>query len=119
MTFLLVNFAVKNAMFNLNENNRFVMVQHPSSVRATCFMRGTPLVTSYAFMCYALSARGIFAREAQKCRMCKSLHPFPPGVARGCVQHLGLQSATIIPLSANFAQSYTHFLPRETQHTRH
>ena len=25
MTFLLVNFAVKNAMFNLNENNRFVM----------------------------------------------------------------------------------------------
>ena len=23
MTFLLVNFAVKNAMFNLNENNRF------------------------------------------------------------------------------------------------
>ena len=32
MTFLLVNFAVKNAMFNLNENNRFVMAQHPSDV---------------------------------------------------------------------------------------
>ena len=30
MTFLLVNFAVKNAMFNLNKNNRFVMAQHPS-----------------------------------------------------------------------------------------
>ena len=34
MTFLLVNFAVKNAMFNLNENNRFVMAQHPSDMRA-------------------------------------------------------------------------------------
>ena len=33
MTFLLVNFAVKNAMFNLNENNRFVMAQHPSDMR--------------------------------------------------------------------------------------
>ena len=33
MTFLLVNFAVKNAMFNLNENNRFVMDQHPSDMR--------------------------------------------------------------------------------------
>ena len=27
MTFLFVNFAVKNAMFNLNENNRFVMAR--------------------------------------------------------------------------------------------
>ncbi|MCI6485865.1 MAG: IS66 family transposase [Bacteroidales bacterium] len=33
MTFLLVNFAAKNAMFNLNENNRFVMAQHPSDMR--------------------------------------------------------------------------------------
>ena len=33
MTFLLVNFAVKNAMFNLNENNRFMMAQHPSDMR--------------------------------------------------------------------------------------
>ncbi|MCI7316009.1 MAG: IS66 family insertion sequence element accessory protein TnpB [Bacteroidales bacterium] len=33
MTFLLVNFAVKNAMFNLNENNRFVMAQHLSDMR--------------------------------------------------------------------------------------
>ena len=33
ITFLLVNFAVKNAMFNLNENNRFVMAQHPSDMR--------------------------------------------------------------------------------------
>ena len=33
MTFLLVNFAVKNVMFNLNENNRFVMAQHPSDMR--------------------------------------------------------------------------------------
>ena len=33
MAFLLVNFAVKNAMFNLNENNRFVMAQHPSDMR--------------------------------------------------------------------------------------
>ena len=31
MTFLLVNFAAKNAMFRLNENNRFVMAQHPST----------------------------------------------------------------------------------------
>ena len=28
-----MNFAVKNAMFNLNENNRFVMAQHPSDMR--------------------------------------------------------------------------------------
>ena len=33
MTFLLLNFAVKNAMFNLNENNRFVMAQYPSDMR--------------------------------------------------------------------------------------
>ena len=33
MTFLLVNFAARNAMFNLNENNRFVMAQHPSDMR--------------------------------------------------------------------------------------
>ena len=33
MTFLLLNFAVKNAMFNLNENNRFMMAQHPSDMR--------------------------------------------------------------------------------------
>ena len=33
MTFLLLNFAVKNAMFNLNENNRFVIAQHPSDMR--------------------------------------------------------------------------------------
>ena len=33
MTFLLVNFAAKNAMLNLNENNRFVMAQHPSDMR--------------------------------------------------------------------------------------
>ena len=34
MTFLIENFAIKNAMFNLNENNRFVMAQHPSDMRA-------------------------------------------------------------------------------------
>ena len=28
-----MNFAAKNAMFNLNENNRFVMAQHPSDMR--------------------------------------------------------------------------------------
>ena len=33
MTFLLLNFAVKNAMFNLNENNRIVMAQHPIDMR--------------------------------------------------------------------------------------
>ena len=33
MSFLIVNFAVKNDMFNLNENNRFVMAQHPSVMR--------------------------------------------------------------------------------------
>ena len=33
MTFLIVNFAIKNAMFNLNENNRFVMAQHPIDMR--------------------------------------------------------------------------------------
>ena len=31
--FLNANFAVKNAMFNLNENNRIVMAQHPSDMR--------------------------------------------------------------------------------------
>ena len=34
MAFLIENFAIKNAMFNLNENNRFVMAQHPSDMRA-------------------------------------------------------------------------------------
>ena len=31
--FLFANFADKNAMFNLNENNRIVMAQHPSDMR--------------------------------------------------------------------------------------
>ncbi len=31
--FLIANFADKNAMFNLNENNRIVMAQHPSDMR--------------------------------------------------------------------------------------
>ncbi len=30
MSFLLANFANKNDMFNLNENNRIVMAQHPT-----------------------------------------------------------------------------------------
>ncbi len=30
MAFWIANFAVKNAMFSLNENNRIVMAQHPS-----------------------------------------------------------------------------------------
>ena len=33
MAFLSANFATKNAMFNLNENNRFVMAQHLSDMR--------------------------------------------------------------------------------------
>ena len=33
VAFLLANFADKNAMFNLNENNRIVMAQHPSDMR--------------------------------------------------------------------------------------
>ncbi|MDE5814497.1 MAG: IS66 family insertion sequence element accessory protein TnpB [Muribaculaceae bacterium] len=33
MAFLNANFAIKNAMFNLNENNRIVMSQHPSDMR--------------------------------------------------------------------------------------
>ncbi len=33
MVFLIANFAVKNAMFNLNESNRIVMAQHPSDMR--------------------------------------------------------------------------------------
>ena len=32
-TIPIANFAVKNAMFNLNENNRIVMAQHPSDMR--------------------------------------------------------------------------------------
>ncbi len=31
--FLVANFAIKNAMFNLNENNRIVMAQHPTDMR--------------------------------------------------------------------------------------
>ncbi len=31
--FLIANFADKNGMFNLNENNRIVMAQHPSDMR--------------------------------------------------------------------------------------
>lgn len=30
---MFANFADKNAMFNLNENNRIVMAQHPSDMR--------------------------------------------------------------------------------------
>ena len=33
MSFLIANFAVKNDMFNLNENNRIVMSQHPTDMR--------------------------------------------------------------------------------------
>ena len=33
VAFLFANFADKNAMFNLNENNRIVMAQHPSDMR--------------------------------------------------------------------------------------
>lgn len=33
VSFLIANFAVKKAMFNLNENNRLVMAQHPSDMR--------------------------------------------------------------------------------------
>ena len=33
MSFLLANFANKNVMFNLNENNRIVMSQHPTDMR--------------------------------------------------------------------------------------
>ena len=33
MAFLLMNFAVKNGMFNLNENNRIVMSRNPSDMR--------------------------------------------------------------------------------------
>ena len=33
IAFLRVNFAVKNAMFNLNENNNIVIAQHPSDMR--------------------------------------------------------------------------------------
>ena len=33
MAFLRANFAIKNAMFNLNENNRIVMAQHPTDMR--------------------------------------------------------------------------------------
>lgn len=33
MSFLIANFAIKNAMFNLNENNRIVMSQQPTDMR--------------------------------------------------------------------------------------
>lgn len=33
MVFLIVNFAIKNTMFNLNENNRIVMSQNPTDMR--------------------------------------------------------------------------------------
>ncbi len=33
MAYMIANFAVKNAMFNLNENNRIVMSQHPTDMR--------------------------------------------------------------------------------------
>ena len=33
VAFLSANFATKNAMFNLNENNRIVMSQHPCDIR--------------------------------------------------------------------------------------
>lgn len=33
MVFLTANFAIKNTMFNLNENNRIIMAQHPTDMR--------------------------------------------------------------------------------------
>lgn len=33
MAILIANFVIKNAMFNLNENNRIVMSQHPADMR--------------------------------------------------------------------------------------
>jgi len=33
MSLMIANFAAKNAMFNLNENNRIVMSQHPTDMR--------------------------------------------------------------------------------------
>lgn len=33
IAFLIVKFAFKNAMFNLNESNRIVMAQHPADMR--------------------------------------------------------------------------------------
>ena len=33
MSLLMWSFAIKNAMFNLNENNRIVMAQHPTDMR--------------------------------------------------------------------------------------
>jgi len=33
MVFQVANFAIKNTMFNLNENNRIVMSQHPTDMR--------------------------------------------------------------------------------------
>ena len=33
MVFLIANFANKNTMFNLNENNRIVMSQNPTDMR--------------------------------------------------------------------------------------
>lgn len=33
MVFLIANFAIKNTMFNLNENNRKVMSQNPTDMR--------------------------------------------------------------------------------------
>ena len=33
MVHLITNFVVKHAMFNLNENNRIVMSQHPADMR--------------------------------------------------------------------------------------
>lgn len=33
MVFLIANFAIKNTMFNLNENNRIVMSQNPTDMR--------------------------------------------------------------------------------------
>ena len=33
IAFLIANFAIKNTMFNLNENNNIVIAQHPSDMR--------------------------------------------------------------------------------------
>ena len=49
MRFLLVNFAVKNAMFNLNENNRIVMSQHPCDMRIGVDGMVTPYIPAPAF----------------------------------------------------------------------
>lgn len=89
MAFLVANFAIKNAMFNLNGNNCIVMSQHSTDMRV-----GVNYLSVSARNKVLLLEAGIYVvdsricDERQRCRPFDTL-PLVDGVG-GCYALLGL-----------------------------